>query len=264
MPADSYGSHYQVLGIGRKASREDVDLAYFELARKHHPDVAGDSPETVAKFARINEAYLVLSDPAEREKYDEEIAETIPWEPEPVVASEPVPREEAVKSEEEAPVEQAPAVERKRRVEAVETPRPGGVMDPRTLARIKTTAGKMIREGDFWKSGDLLNKAAMAFPKDPEVRRLQARAADGRGRLREAAEYLKAACEAEYFNPENHFLLGKVYTRAEQFALARKSFENALSWQEDHEGATRALEDLDRLEGKGSPIWKKLFRGRKK
>jgi Flp pilus assembly protein TadD len=104
----------------------------------------------------------------------------------------------------------------------------------------------------------------MAFPKDPEVRRMQAMAADGRGRLREAAEYLKAACEAEYFNPENHFLLGRVYTRAEQFALARKSFENALSWQEDHEGARKALEDLDKLEGRGSPIWKKLFRGRKK
>jgi len=262
MPADSYGSHYQVLGIGRKASREDVDLAYFELARKFHPDVAGDSPETVSKFARINEAYLVLSDPAEREKYDEEIAETMPWEPEPVVIQEAVPTEET--AEEEAPAQQAPVRERQRRAEAAEAPRPGGAMDPRALARIKASAGRLIREGDFWKSGDLLNKASMAFPKDPEVRRMQAIAADGRGRLREAAEYLKAACEAEYFNPENHFLLGRIYTRAEQFALARKSFENALSWQEDHEGARKALEDLDRLEGKGSPIWKKLFRGRKK
>ncbi len=262
MPPDSYGSHYQVLGIGRRASREDVDLAYFELARKLHPDVAGDSPETVSKFARINEAYLVLSDPAEREKYDEEIAETMPWEPEPVVTGEPVPREES--AEEEVPEEQAPVQENKRRVETVDVPRPGGAMDPRTLARIKAAAGKLIRGGDFWKSGDLLNKASMAFPKDPEVRRMQAMAADGRGRLREAAEFMKAACEAEYFNPENHFLLGKVYTKAEQFALARKSFENALSWQEDHEGARKALEDLDKLEGKGSPIWKKLFRGRKK
>lgn len=262
MPADSYGSHYQVLGIGRRASREDVDHAYFELARKYHPDVAGDSPETVSKFARINEAYLVLSDAVEREKYDEEIADTMPWEPEPVVTGEPAPREES--TEEEVPEEQAPVREKKRPAEPRDASRPGGAMDPRTLARIKGAAGKLIREGDFWKSGDLLNKAAMAFPKDPEVRRMQAMAADGRGRLREAAEYLKAACEAEYFNPENHFLLGRVYTRAEQYALARKSFENALSWQEDHEGARKALGDLDRLEGRGSPIWKKLFRRRRK
>ena len=262
MPADSYGSHYRVLGIGRKASREEIDQAYFQLARKLHPDVAGDSPETVSKFARINEAYLVLSDPAEREKYDEEIADTIPWEPEPVVTSRPEPvaseqeplQEKGEEPETAAEPEPVPAVSR----------RPGGAMDPRTLARIKAAAGKLRREGDFWKSGDLLNKAAMAFPKDPEVRRLQARAAEGRGRLREAAEYLKSACEAEYFNPENHLLLGRTYMKAGQFALARKSLENALSWQEDHEGAMKSLEELKKLEGKNASIWKKLLGGRRK
>ena len=260
MPADSYGSHYHVLGIGRKASRDEIDLAYFQLARRLHPDVAGDAPETVSKFARINEAYLVLSDPVERDKYDDEIAETIPWEPAPVVAAEPVPKDEAAAGTDS----DAPAQEKASAAPVADAPRPGGAMDPRTLARIKASAGKMIREGDFWKSGDLLNKAAMAFPRDPDVRRLQAMAADGRGRLREAAEYLKAACEAEYFNPENHLLLGRVYTKAGQYALARKSFENALSWQEDHEGAVKGLQELDRLEGKNAPVWKKLFKGRKR
>ena len=137
-------------------------------------------------------------------------------------------------------------------------------MPPATLARLKSAAGRMIREGDFWRSGDLLNRAAMTFPRDPEVRRLQAMAAEGRGRLREAAEFLKSACEAEYFNPENHVMLGRVYMKAEQFAMARKSLENALSWQEDHEGAMKALEELGRLEGRKAPIWKKLFGGRGK
>jgi len=254
--SESVASHYQILGVGRRASREDIELAYFELARKLHPDVAGDAPETVAKFARINEAYLVLSNRLEREKYDEEIADSMPWEPEPVVTAHPVPE-----GPEDTETTQPPP-KREPRARTAETPRAGGAMDPRTLARIKGAAGKLMRDGDFWKSGDLLNKAAIAFPRDPEVRRLQARAAEGRGRLREAAEHLKQACEAEYFNPENHLLLGKLYMKADQLERARKSFENALSWQEDHEGALRAMEELRKLEGGKASIWKKLFRGR--
>jgi tetratricopeptide (TPR) repeat protein len=277
MPGEeSYGSHYQVLGIGRKASREAVDHAYFQLARKLHPDVAGDSPETVAKFARINEAYLVLSDSEERRKYDEEIADTIPWEPEPVVTRVPEPgRAPAQQQAQDVPPgaeaePQQPAKpakpEKPVRPGAKEGPAaaPGGAMPPATLARLKAAAGRMIREGDYWRSGDLLNRAAMTFPRDPEVRRLQAMAAEGRGRLREAAEFLKNACEAEYFNPENHVMLGRVYMKAEQYALARKSLENALSWQEDHEGAMKSLEELGRLESRKAPVWKKIFGGRRK
>lgn len=254
MTDDFYGTHYQVLGVGVRATREDIDEAYFQLARKYHPDVAGDAPEVVAKFARINEAYLILADPAERGRYDEEIADTMPWEPAPVVVTAEKPPGDADSPE--------PAGKTAPKARPSAKPRPGGAMDPGTLARIKSVSSKLIREGDFWKSGDLLNKAALAFPRDPDVRRLQARAAQGRGRLREAAEYLKHACEAEYFNPENHLLLGRVYMKADQLQLARKSFENALSWQEDHEEALKALGELRKLESKKAPIWKRLFGGK--
>ncbi len=292
MPGEElHVDYYRVLGVSRRATREDIDQAYYQLARELHPDVVGESPGAVARFARINEAYLVLSDPEERQWYDEELSDIAPWEPAPVVVTR-VSEPEVVSARPEAPdsgsptvVTRAPEPEvvsarpetRPKREAAAPKPerrvraKPGsravsakGVMSPEVLARLKANAGMLIREGDFWRSGNLLSRAAMSFPRDPEVRRLQARAAEGRGRLREAAEFLKSACEAEYFNPENHVLLGRVYMKAEQFLLARKSLENALSWQEDHEGAMKAMEELRRLEGHKTSVWKRIFGGRGK
>ena len=57
---------YDVLGLDRSASQDDVKKAYRKLAREHHPDKGGD-PE---KFKKVQEAYEVLSDPQKRENFD--------------------------------------------------------------------------------------------------------------------------------------------------------------------------------------------------
>jgi curved DNA-binding protein len=61
--------HYQVLGVRRTASREDIQRAYRKLARKWHPDVNQDA-NAESTFKRINEAYEVLSDEKKRARYD--------------------------------------------------------------------------------------------------------------------------------------------------------------------------------------------------
>lgn len=48
-----------ILGLGRKYTKEEAKLAYRKLARKYHPDIAGPSYGT--KFAQINEAYELIS-----------------------------------------------------------------------------------------------------------------------------------------------------------------------------------------------------------
>lgn len=63
MPKKSY---YDILGVKKSASADEIKKAFRRLARKHHPDAGGDE-ET---FKEINEAYEVLSDPEKKKQYD--------------------------------------------------------------------------------------------------------------------------------------------------------------------------------------------------
>ena len=67
----SFIDYYQVLGINKNASEDDIKKAYRKLARKLHPDVNPNDKEAQAKFQKINEANEVLSDPLKRKKYDQ-------------------------------------------------------------------------------------------------------------------------------------------------------------------------------------------------
>jgi len=61
--------YYEVLGVGRAASQDEVKRAYRRMARKYHPDV-NKRPDAESRFKEINEAYQVLSDPEMRARYD--------------------------------------------------------------------------------------------------------------------------------------------------------------------------------------------------
>ena len=67
MPTKDY---YELLGIARGASGDDIKRAYRAIARTHHPDVAEDKAHAEHHFKDINEAYEVLSDPQKRAQYD--------------------------------------------------------------------------------------------------------------------------------------------------------------------------------------------------
>ncbi|HEY4466013.1 MAG TPA: DnaJ C-terminal domain-containing protein [Streptosporangiaceae bacterium] len=60
---------YEILGVPRTASQEEIQRAYRRLAREYHPDLNKD-PGAEERFKDISEAYSVLSDPATRERYD--------------------------------------------------------------------------------------------------------------------------------------------------------------------------------------------------
>lgn len=61
--------YYEVLGVNRSASQEEIKKAYRRLARQYHPDV-NKEPDAEARFKEINEAYEVLSNPQKRATYD--------------------------------------------------------------------------------------------------------------------------------------------------------------------------------------------------
>ncbi|MFI5963545.1 DnaJ C-terminal domain-containing protein [Streptomyces asoensis] len=60
---------YEVLGVSRNASQDEIQQAYRKLARRHHPDVNKD-PGAEERFKDLNEAHSVLSDPKARARYD--------------------------------------------------------------------------------------------------------------------------------------------------------------------------------------------------
>jgi curved DNA-binding protein len=65
-----FRDYYEVLGVERSATEDELRKAFRKLARKYHPDVAEDEVVGEEKFKELNEAYEVLSDPEKRGKYD--------------------------------------------------------------------------------------------------------------------------------------------------------------------------------------------------
>src|SRR5436305_1018692 len=62
--------YYEVLGVGRNATAEELKRAYRKLALQYHPDRNNGDPQAEARFKEINEAYEVLSDQSKRQRYD--------------------------------------------------------------------------------------------------------------------------------------------------------------------------------------------------
>lgn len=68
--AVQFRDYYEILGVSRDASQNDIQRSYRKLARKYHPDINKEAG-LEDKFKEINEAYEVLKDPEKRKKYDQ-------------------------------------------------------------------------------------------------------------------------------------------------------------------------------------------------
>lgn len=68
-------NHYALLGLDRECSAEQIRAAYRILAKRHHPDRNGSSPESVVRTQELNHAYETLGDPERRRDYDAALAD---------------------------------------------------------------------------------------------------------------------------------------------------------------------------------------------
>ncbi|MCL4784092.1 MAG: J domain-containing protein [Bryobacterales bacterium] len=64
-------NYYETLGVGKKATQEEIRKAYKRLARKHHPDLNPSDKVAEDRFKKVQEAYSILNDPKKREVYDQ-------------------------------------------------------------------------------------------------------------------------------------------------------------------------------------------------
>lgn len=62
--------YYQILGVSKNSSAKEIKKAYYQLAKKHHPDTNKNDQDSSKKFQEVSEAYEILSDDTKRREYD--------------------------------------------------------------------------------------------------------------------------------------------------------------------------------------------------
>jgi tetratricopeptide (TPR) repeat protein len=200
-------SYYQILGIGKQATEEDVKKAYFQLARKFHPDRFSRSLPAVERvkiedvFDKITKAYRTLTNRELRKVYDIKT---------PAAGAEDRGKDAAKKAD--TKFRQAKTLYGQGRYE-----------DAVILLEEAVRLNKI--KGDYFL---LLALTEMKIP----------------GFRRKAEEHFLKAIELEPWNPECYVGLGMLYRQEGLTLKATKLFQKALEYDDEHETALRELQAL--------------------
>jgi curved DNA-binding protein CbpA len=254
-------NHFEVLGIPRASSEAQVKEAYFQLAKRFHPDTHHDpamddlGPKLEAVFIRLGQAYEVLRNPRTRGPYEADIASRTKHFPRADTATPPgTPPKGSPAGAPATPPAQAPPVDREQ--------------ETRRAFEAMVAAEKHMEQGKFWDAIQLLEHAVQWL----EGRNLtRARVALGRSYAKnpnwakQAETILKAAIASEPKSADAHFVLGELYASQGLRSRAASAFRRALEIQPDRHDAATALHGLGPEDSPAEPeddrggFLKKLF-----
>ena len=257
-----YGSadYYEVLGVTRQATTGDVKTAYYQLAKKFHPDRYRQAEFTdlrgklEALFAIITQAYETLSQPAQRASYDKKIrqsgplnkpANTFVTKKLPTNPIGPPPEEERDGDEpSSAPVDKkhsAPLPP----VAAVVTeagPSAGGQTPAQNAEQYYQQGRARYDRKEYHAAVHLLREAIKLDPSQPHYHFHLGIALIRNPRTRREAEtHLSKAGELDPYNPQIRVKLGLLYKEAGLATKAEHYFKEALSLDPENRAALREL-----------------------
>ena len=239
-------THFEVLGIERSATEQQVKDAYFRLAKRFHPDAHHDSTlsdlvdKLEALFIRLGEANETLKNPRTRAEYEERLGRTRPRGEGPAVSARSAP------------------------------PPPGNASDPETERKeaedAVRKAGWFFEKGKFFDAIQLLEPAIEKL--DGKVQ-FRARVLLAKSYLKNpkwvkrAEETLQGVVHDDAQNVEAHFLLGAIYRNSGLKSRAYSMFKKVLELRPDHEEALAAVGEVAPPEPEptgGGGLLGKLFR----
>jgi curved DNA-binding protein CbpA len=232
----SGATHYEVLGVTRTASLDEVKRTYYSHAKRFHPDLFRRDVDAViqqridAAFAKIAQAYEVLKDSSLRTSYDIKLSKQ-----KPVEQSPPTP----------APVEQADQVE-------VQTRPINEAKDARSESPIHSEAERKFQQGlsalernDLSRAHTLLKEASLLAPQQARYRAYFGRVlARDKATRRQAESELLAAIALDAENASYHIMLAQMYLEVGLRRKAEAGLQRALALEPGNAPARRLLEEL--------------------
>jgi curved DNA-binding protein CbpA len=203
---------YEILSVKTDASQEDIQAAYHEQARQLHPDrfqTKGFSAEIRGKaeqvFARINQAYMTLKNPASRILYDEQ------WAKQKVGAG----------------------------------PKPGTAQSAETAEALFREGKSLLAKGDLKTAVERLKGAVWLYPEKAVYNYYLGIAEARNPKLRKSAEqHLLKAIELEDVSHDSHLALAKLYIEVHLPRKAESHLQRVLAWDRTNAEARNLLAAL--------------------
>jgi curved DNA-binding protein CbpA len=279
----SSADFYEVLSVARQAKSADIKAAYYQLAKKYHPDRHRQNESVDLRhkldtlFAIITQAYETLSEPSQRAAYDDRLKKpaasfhTTPLRQMPIVISEPKPVETVARSEEvresgdlkqvktgdtEPPAAGEFAISDSQQTSR--TTSSGSAPNPAQLAEQYYNQGRArFDRKEYHVAVHLLREAVkldatrapyhfhlgVALIRNPRTRR-------------EADEHLSKAAELDPYNAQIRMKLGLIYKEAGLPKKAESYFRSALQIDPDNRAAQREVSGKKVSTGPEQSLWK--------